>query len=194
MSDLSFASPARAPWALSVPRGIPLLRANTPASGPAWRVDTGAFYLEHHSAEGSRVVQVALPGDVVGAEVWSAGLYATTVVALLDSEVSPLEPQGEAQTLRALGELAMQHQRQMARWALLRSGSAGARLQELLRLLRLSLDARTRLPALKDMARVLDAAPETVCRELTRLRPKARPDAGLIASTWIHPVSGVLGS
>ena len=61
----------------------------------------------------------------------------------------------------------------------MRSGAAPVRLGHLLKLLARAFGAghgaldRKALPALKDMAQLIDATPETVCRELTRLLPRA---------------------
>ena len=103
--------------------------------------------------------------------------FACTVSALVASTATPEPVLGEAALAATLAEALLQQQRQSFDMALLRSGTAPVRLGHLLRLLaqafgvqREALD-RKALPALKDMAQIIDSTPETVCRELNRLLP-----------------------
>ncbi|MFO1279245.1 MAG: hypothetical protein U1F04_06640 [Burkholderiaceae bacterium] len=163
------------PTGVAIARGQSLLRAGT--AGSLWRVRQGAFRLERPVGESLSVVHLALPGDLVGLEGLCAEPFACTVSALVASTATPEPVLGEAALAATLAEALLQQQRQSFDMALLRSGTAPVRLGHLLRLLaqafgvqREALD-RKALPALKDMAQIIDSTPETVCRELNRLLP-----------------------
>jgi CRP-like cAMP-binding protein len=159
-------------------RGQTLLRAGT--LGTVWRVREGAFRLERPVREGQTVVHLALPGDLVGVEALCAAPYACTVTALSDSVVTPEALVGEAGLLATLSAVLLQQQRQSFDMARMRSGTVPMRLAHLLQLLARHAGGtagdleRKALPSLKDMAQMIDATHETVCRELNRLLP-ARP-------------------
>lgn len=178
-----------APAGVRMARGQTLLQAGT--LGAVWRVRAGAFRLDRPAREGQTVVHMALPGDLVGVEALCAAPYALTVTALCDSVVAPELLVGEASLLATLSAVLLQQQRQSLDMARMRSGTVPMRLGHLLQLLARAAGgttgdlARKALPSLKDMAQLIDATHETVCRELNRLLP-ARPRQRTLTApgTW----------
>jgi CRP-like cAMP-binding protein len=176
-----------------IPRGQTLLQIGT--AGTVWRVLTGAFRLERPTGDGQTVVHLALAGDLVGVEALCAEPYACTVTALVDSVAAPEPMVGEAALTATLAAALLQQQRQSLDMALMRSGTAPVRLGHLLGLLTRAFDLpsgglnRKALPALKDMAQIIDSTPETVCRELTRALPAlARQTPPPAPSAWLGAV------
>lgn len=121
-------------------------------------------------------MQLVLPGDLVGVELLAACPYTCTARAVVPSVVSCRRLDGDAERRLALVDGLMQQQRRMAELVSLRSGPAQDRLKQLLLLLAPHdgpWDAggvRCALPTLKDMAAILDAAPETVSRIFANLK------------------------
>jgi CRP-like cAMP-binding protein len=172
-----------------IPRGQTLLQIGT--AGTVWRVRTGAFRLERPTGDGQTVVHLALADDLIGVETLCAEPYACTVTALVDSVATPEPMVGEAALSATLAAALLQQQRQSLDMALMRSGTAPVRLGHLLGLLarRFGVPSggldRKALPALKDMAQIIDSTPETVCRELTRaLPPRARQTHAPGRAAW----------
>lgn len=174
-----------APWALDITRGQRLLGHGQRAG--LWRVTRGAFLIERPTRDGRDVVALALPGDLVGLEALLDEPCVYAVTALLDASAHPETVAGDAARSRALGDAVRQQQRQALEMTELRSGAVQARLQHLLRLLgrpgvsRAGDPGRRDLPMLRDIAQIVNSAPETVCRELKHLVPgeprKARQPA-----------------
>ena len=182
------------PTGVRIARGQALLRAGT--AGTVWRVRQGAFRLERLVGDGQTVVHLALAGDLVGVEALCAEPYTCTVTALVDSVATPEPVVGEAALTATLAAALLQQQRQSLDMALMRSGAAPVRLGHLLRLLARAFDAplggleRKALPALRDMAQIIDSTHETVCRELTRALPaQARQTPAPTGSTWLGAVT-----
>jgi CRP-like cAMP-binding protein len=179
------------PTGVGIPRGQTLLQVGT--AGTVWRVRQGAFRLERPAGDGQTVVHLALAGDLIGVEALCAEPYACTVTALVDSVATPEPMVGEAALMATLAAAVLQHQRQSLDMALMRSGTAPVRLGHLLHLLARAFGVpaggleRKALPALKDMAQIIDSTHETVCRELPRLLPARAcpaPAAAPICSAW----------
>ncbi len=186
--------PARrgAPTGVAISRGQTLLQAGT--AGTVWRVRQGAFRLERPAGDGQTVVHLALAGDLVGVEALCAEPYACTVTALVDSVATPEPMVGEAALTATLAAALLQQQRQSFDMAQMRSGTAPVRLGHLLRLLARAFGVpaggleRKALPALKDMAQIIDSTHETVCRELPRLLPargRPTPAPAPARSAWL---------
>ena len=145
--------------------------------GSVWRVTQGVFRLERPCRDGMELVRLALPGDLLGVESLCAEPYAYTATALTSAQAIPnLLGLGvvHANTI-AQGFLQQQcHMNDMVR---LRSGTAGERIAHLLKMLsRNAKDTdtpleRKNLPSLKEMAAIVDSAPETVCRKLNEFLP-----------------------
>jgi hypothetical protein len=124
---------------------------------------------------------LAGPGDWLGAE-WQEGAPVSIQVTPLAPCVLSVQPWHSAAPHSTLLVQALrQHKQRAADLIALRSGQAEQRLRHLLTLLS---DASprhwpttTELPALKDIAKLVDLAPETACRALARLRAQAAPSA-----------------
>lgn len=163
-------------WQLDVSRGRALLEPGQHAT--LWRIRSGAFLVERPTRDGPDVVALALPGDLVGLEAMLGEPCTFGVSALLCGSARP-EPLGsDAGLARALGDAVRQQQRQALEMSQLRSGPVLERLQHLLHMLSRERGGapieRKALPTLKAIARLVNSAPETVCRELNRVLP-ARP-------------------
>lgn len=143
-----------------------------------WRLTEGALRLdrpEAADATGGSFTQLLLPGDLVGLEGLT-GAAGYQVRALVASHLQPLPlptlPAGWPVLAEGLG----QQQRRGEDLLRLRSGTAQARFKHLLLLLVPEASRREGdvsawpLPTLKDMAAIIDTAPETVSRILGNLR------------------------
>jgi CRP-like cAMP-binding protein len=162
-------------WHLDVSRGRALLEPGQHAT--LWRICSGAFLVERPTRDGPDVVALALPGDLVGLEALLGEPCTFGVSVLLSGRVRPESLGSDAGLARALGDAVRQQQRQALEMSQLRSGPVLERLQHLLGMLaceRGGAIERKDLPTLKAIARLVNSAPETVCRELNRLLP-ARP-------------------
>lgn len=162
-------------WQLDVARGRALLAPGQHAT--LWRIRSGAFLVERPTRDGPDVVALALPGDLVGLEALLGEPCTFGVSALLAGSARPESLGSDAGLARALGDAVRQQQRQALEMSQLRSGPVLERLQHLLDMLsreRGGAIERKGLPTLKAIARLVNSAPETVCRELNHLLP-ARP-------------------
>jgi CRP-like cAMP-binding protein len=188
MKNPEFLSNSTAQWGLYVPRGAALFQAQS--TGPVWRVTQGVFCVEHCMADSASVIHLALPGDVVGTEAWCHSAYAYTVTALTRSHAQTEPLTSDQDRAYALAWAMRQQQLQMQDMAVLRSGPVAARLRHLLQMLGRCLDgqtlavARKDLPTLKDMAKVVDSTPETICRELNRLLPASPRSEPVSYPSW----------
>lgn len=159
-------------WQLEVARGRALLEPGQHAT--LWRIRSGAFLVERPTRDGPDVVALALPGDLVGLEALLGEPCTFGVSALLAGSARPESLGSDAGLARALGDAVRQQQRQALEMSQLRSGPVLERLQHLLQMLsreRGGAIERKALPTLKAIARLVNSAPETVCRELNRLLP-----------------------
>lgn len=148
-----------------------------PAPQTLWRLRSGAMRLCSMDSRGRCiVVGVALPGDLIGAEALAGGPSWPGVHALTASSVSRVAFRTAADQVALLTQALPQCQRQQRDLALLRTGPVSERVKALL----LALSAASpgagdaggdcALPALRDMAAVVDSAPETVSRVIGSLR------------------------
>jgi hypothetical protein len=177
---------------IDVRRGHTLLTAG--AVGPVWRVTQGVFKLERAGLEGQTLVQLAMPGDLIGVENLCAQPYAFTAIALVAAQAQAAGTPHTRDPLAIMSQGLMQQQRQSCDMLRLRTGPIGQRLAHLLQILGRQADGRMlplqrkALPTLKEMARVVDASLETVCRELNTLLPEHAARASKPSSAWIgHP-------
>lgn len=151
--------------------------------GP-WRVVSGVIRLDRRSSAGSVLVMLALPGDLLGAEALLGATQAFDAAALTPAVLAPVAAQTPAERQACLVEALLQQPQRNHDMARLRTGSVPSRLCELLRLLGATplpsvldlptpdADAiRAGLPPLRDLAEVVDAKTETVCRALSQLLP-----------------------
>ncbi|QTD45131.1 Crp/Fnr family transcriptional regulator [Ottowia testudinis] len=178
-ADVITPAAPQAQWGLGLAAGDTLLHAGH--AGPVWRVSEGLLCVQRLVGEQAVVIQMAGPGDLVGLAALDAEPYACTVAALTPCRVHPLALDSEAARVQTLTAALHQQQRQALDITRLRTGPVRERMLWLLALLEQATGcapgalARRALPVLKDMAQVVDSAPETVCRELKRLMPKAAP-------------------
>ena len=159
-----------------------------PSAG--WRLRSGALSLSVLDvAERETLVGLALPGDVVGLEPADSGHPTSLSRALVPCVLEPLPlPPDDAAWRALLVRATGQHWRQAANMARLRSGTVPERVRRLLLLLAHSAQGHTtptdaddgrhpgllvaahQLPRLRDMAALVDTAPETVSRIISGLR------------------------
>jgi CRP-like cAMP-binding protein len=143
------------------------------AVGVVWQLESGA--LRQDRADG-QFEQLVLPGDMMGLELLAASPYRHTARALVRCAVRYCKLGSGAERRMAMAEGLLQQQRRMADLVSLRTGPTQDRLKHLLLLLAPDQsgwdDGGTRfaLPTLKDMAAILDAAPETVSRIFANLK------------------------
>ena len=158
--------------------------------GPLWRVVEGAVRLDCEDGSSRLPVQLALPGDLVGVEVLCDQPYQFTARAFTDCRLEPVTVASEAQRQALLRQALCQQQMRSHDMATLRTGSVLSRLASLLRLMGLPwqgahmvnedrADAlRASLPALRELAQMVDAKSETVCRALAQLLPPRSRKSG----------------
>lgn len=143
------------------------------AVGVVWQLESGLLRLD--TADG-QFMQLVLPGDMVGVELLAASAYSYTARAVVPCTVRYVKLVNDAERRMALLEGLMQQQRRNDTMMTLRTGPAQDRLKHLLLLLAPGqgawdgADARCVLPTLKDMAAILDTAPETVSRIFANLK------------------------
>lgn len=168
-----------------------------------WRVLSGVLRLERPSPDGQMLIQLALPGDLVGVEALCAQPHAYSATALTDCRVEAVEITGELSHYATMAKGFLQQQRQALDMIRLRSGPIQQRLAYLLTVLGKDIDGRARpvlreeLPTLREMAQIVDSALETVCRELNSLLPrkaKINTKTMVRASTrnrsrWVKPAA-----
>lgn len=168
--------------AKSLRMGDSLLEAG--AIGPVWRVTRGVFRLERVSDEGVAFVQLALPGDLLGVEALCSERYSFSATAVVDSEAVPLALADDAARHRVLADAFLQQQARTAEAVRLRSGTVASRVDHFLTTLAHATGVITQrvrdcdLPYLRDIAHIVDSAPESVCRAMGGLvapRTRARP-------------------
>ena len=162
-------------------------------AGPVWRVIEGVVRLDRDHGPEALPVQLALPGDLIGIERLFDQRYQFTAIAFTGCRLEAVsQPSlGSAGVREALMRQALlQQQERLQDMARLRTGSVMQRLAHLLRLLGLpwqspedvptgQADAiRAALPALRDLAQVVDAKTETVCRTLALLLPPRSRKSG----------------
>jgi CRP-like cAMP-binding protein len=171
------------------PRPLRVSAGQTPIfqpgdTGTVWRVRQGVVRLNRPAGAGRLPVQLALPGDLIGIEALCDQPYQFCAEAFTDCELEPvpLGTAAEGDTLRQalLREVLLQQQSRSQDMATLRTGNVIERLAHLLRLLGLpwqgvasgQADAiRQALPTLREVAELVDAKAETVCRALAQLLP-----------------------
>jgi CRP-like cAMP-binding protein len=154
--------------------GALLFEADT--SGCVWQLETGALRLDRVGREGPRFMQLVLPGDLMGLELLAAYPYTYSARAIVRSTARRHIAVGESDRRVTLVEGLMQQQRRGEDLVILRSGSAQDRLKHLLLLLApddnawLGENPHCPLPTIKDMAAIIDTAPETVSRIFGHLK------------------------
>lgn len=170
----------------SVSRGQRIYVGN--ASGTAWRVLSGSVRLdraEQPNGEQS-FANLAVRGDIIGAETLLFGKYSFTATALADCLLVPwpddrTPPAGDYSLLRTLAKA----ERRAAEVIALRCGQAADRVRRLVMMLAQApaenpanqpADLQVVLPSRQDMADITALTLETVSRMVSQLR-----HAGLLA-------------
>lgn len=159
-------------------------------TGPLWRLQEGLVRLDRHHGGTRQAVQLALPGDLVGVEALCGRSYQFSAVAFTPSRLERIALHGRSGAREPLLQQALlQTQARCLDMAALRSGTVAQRMAHLLRLLGFDRQAAQRdcdecahiirrsLPALREVAHLVDAKTETVCRALALLLPP-RHDRG----------------
>ena len=166
-------------------------------AGPLWRVIAGVARLERKHGPQRQVVRLALPGDLIGTESLCGQPYQFDATALTPLHIEPVACTASEEREHLMQQALLQQLARYEDMATLRTGPVAQRLAHLLRLLGLAWQAwarpaagaksqagkeRKMLPSLREMAQVVDAQHETVCRALARLERSGvfRPTQGLI--------------
>lgn len=143
-------------------------------SGPVWQVVKGLLRLEMEEPSGTGLVHLAQTGDLIGAESVLSQPYTFGATAVVASQLRRVDLDTEAHRVLVLATALKQGQQRAAEVMRLREGSVAQRLDHLLDLIQRTtgediVDVRQRrLPTLRDIATILNAAPESVCRNLTQ--------------------------
>jgi hypothetical protein len=149
---------------------------------PLWQVEQGMLLVEVAQASGEATWHLALPGDWLNLPRACGLDEGTQATALLLSRLRTVPQADRLSRESLLGRLVAQQQRWSMHLMALRSGSVERRIRHLLNLTRLAMGgarqgAAVAMPILRDMATLVDAVPETVCRVLVRLQPRQRERA-----------------
>ena len=157
-----------------------------------WRVDSGVLRMFRRDAGEQLLVSLATAGDLVGIESLCGQAHQLSAQALTDVVLAPLQPHTDTERQQLMMLALLQHQQRSHDMALLRTGPVLPRMVQLLKLLGHASallghthDAdtlRSSLPVLRELASVVDAKPETVCRALAQLLPPRTRKTG--PRTW----------
>ncbi len=145
--------------------------------GPVWRITEGLFRLERMGHDGLSLVQLGLPGDLLGVEALCAEPYAYTITAITTGQAELVDANHELSRFGVVAKAYLQQQRRTHDMMKLRGGPVADRLAHFLKLLSRNADGSVRplerrdLPVLREIAAILDTATETVCRELNAFIP-----------------------
>jgi hypothetical protein len=156
-------------------------------SGPVWRVVEGIVRIDRVSGQSHQPVQLALPGDLIGTEALCGQAYQFSAVAFTPCKLEAVRPEPKASAAGLLQQALLQQMTRSLDMAHLRSGTVVQRLGHLLSLLPSPLLANERpaLPALREVALLVDAKTETVCRVLGQLLPgRGRPMSSPSPLAW----------
>ena len=180
-------------------------------TGRVWRVRQGVVRLDRQCGPIRLPVQLALPGDLIGVEALCGQPYQFSAEALTPCELEPVDigstddRMALSQRARLLGDVLLQQQARSHDMATLRTGSVLQRLSHLMSLLGLPwqgaqsadgqrVDAiRESLPTLREVAEIIDAKTETVCRALAQLLPPRTRKSGPARKRPLGQQAGVTG-
>jgi hypothetical protein len=142
--------------------------------GSVWEIRVGALVLEQPGPVASSVVQLLLPGDLVGAETLCGECYVYGVSALLPTTIGRVVCADDLAIELAVQRAFLQQQVRQVDMLRLRSGSVHERLSYLLKLLsehraKPGQWERKNLPPLTVLASLVAAKVDTVCREMPAL-------------------------
>jgi CRP-like cAMP-binding protein len=151
--------------------------ANALEYGPVWSVSKGMFRLDRWIKGELCLVQLALPGDLIGIETLCAEPYTYSVTAILPSEVKQQPVNGEVSNFAFIAKAFLQQQQRTQDMVKLRSGHVSDRLAYFLKLIDGKASntdrqlVRSDLPMFKDLAVIVDCTNETVCRQMNAFMP-----------------------
>ncbi len=177
-------------------------------SGPVWRVVEGVVRLDRDIGPIRQPVQLALPGDLIGAETLCGQVYQLSASAFTRCRLERVRPDLDAASEPLLQQALLQQLGRSLDMAQLRTGSVLQRLTHLLGLMGLDwrpdqralsgeADAiRNALPTLREVAQVVDAKTETVCRALAQLLPprSRKPGPVRVVCDWPGAATGRLAT
>lgn len=177
-------------------------------SGSVWRVVQGIVRLDRHSGPVCQPVQLALPGDLIGMEALCGQPYQLSASAFTPCRLEAVPTAAHTPQQPLLQQALLQHMHRSQDMAQLRTGSVLQRLTHLLLLMGLDVppfgrpqgngaDAvRQALPALREVALLVDAKTETVCRALAQLLPPRSRKGGPVRAVrdWSAAAPGRLAS
>ena len=157
-------------------------------TGTVWRVVQGLVRLDRNDGPERQPVQIAVPGDLIGTETLCNQPFRFSATALTPCRleaVNVANPQAHAALLQ---QALMQQQARSQDMEALRTGTVFQRITHFLCLLgfdwghaaqRPNADAiRAAMPTLREVAQVVDAKTETVCRVLGQLMSPRRRKPG----------------
>lgn len=174
--------------ALACASNQPIFLAGT--SGSVWRVIEGVVRLDRGLGADRQPVQLALPGDLFGTEALCGQRYQLSASAFTPCRLVPVRFDAATAPEPLLRQALLQHLDRSQDMARLRTGSVLQRLTHLMALMGLNravheaarvgqADAvRQALPTLREVALLVDAKTETVCRALAQLLPPRSRKSG----------------
>lgn len=153
-------------------------------SGPVWQIVSGIVRLEAQHHSGLSLVDLALPGDLIGAESVLGKPYAFFAKALISSQIKEIDFETEQHRIHILSSAFHKSQERAVAVMRLREGSVAQRIDHLLEIFQRATGGdmfsspRRQLPQLKEIASIIGTTPESVCRNLThRLGKKGRKES-----------------
>ena len=166
------------------------------------RVRRGVIGVTHRdSLDRGGLHYLVLPGDLVGAELLADEPMPLRVFAVTTTELDTATWSTEPEHRELLAQAYAQSRRQGRELARLRTGSLTDRVRQLLLLLggAASSTADVELPTLRQLAHIVDASPEAICRVLGSLRhldvlqarPSRRVRVARRALTELVPLEGM---
>jgi hypothetical protein len=157
-------------------------------SARLWRVVSGVLRLVRRDRDAQHLMSLALPGDLLGIEALCNMPHQLSAEALTDVTLVPVQPHDESERQQLMVLALLQQQQRGHDMAQLRTGPVLHRVATLLKVLGhapalvgqlADPDAlRSSLPPLRELALVVDAKPETVCRALAQLLPPRTRKSG----------------
>lgn len=180
---------------------------NAGEQGPLWRLISGQVRIDHVQGPSRQLMLLALPGDLIGTESLCGQAYRYSATALTPAQLERVRCTGADDPAHWLRQAVLQQHQRWQDMAALRTGQVTQRLSHLLHLLghawplaqgddpaaRARADhIRASLPPLRELAEVIDAQHETVCRALGRLLPPRTRKPGPAGAAHVHRASNWL--
>lgn len=157
-------------------------------SGTVWLVVQGLVRLDREDGPERQPVQIAVPGDLIGTEALCNQPFQFSATALTACRLEAVNVADSRAQAILLQQALMQQQARSQDMAALRTGTVFQRITHFLYLLGFEWSnaspvpnaeaIRAALPTLREVAQVVDAKTETVCRVLGQLMPPRRRTPG----------------